>query len=83
MAIDLEVLKNHIQRALPGSEVMVTDLVGDGDHLQAVVISKDFEGKALLAQHQLVMEPLRGLLKEQLHALAVKTYTPEQWKTKK
>ncbi len=71
-----------IQKALPGSTVEVQDLVGDGDHLQAIVISELFEGKTLLQQHQLVYAALKETLKEKLHALALKTYTPEQWKRK-
>ena len=69
-----------ISKELPGCEVTVQDLVGDGDHLQAVVVSSLFEGKGLLEQHQMVYGALKGVLKETLHALALKTYTPEQWK---
>src|SRR3990167_8305207 len=43
-----------ISKELPGCEVTVQDLVGDGDHLQAVVVSSLFEGKGLLEQHQMV-----------------------------
>ena len=46
------------------------------------LITNLFEGKTLLEQHQMVYSPLRETLKEQLHALALKTYTPEQWKKK-
>jgi len=69
-----------IQNALPGATAVVEDTVGDGDHLQAVVISEAFEGKTLLQQHQLVYGALKDSLKERLHALGLKTYTPEQWK---
>lgn len=71
-----------ILNALPGAEVVVEDLVGDGDHLQAIVISDLFQGKTLLEQHQMVYKALKETLKEQLHALALKTYTVEQWKKK-
>jgi len=69
-----------IESALPGSQVVVEDTVGDGDHLQAIVVSEQFQGKTLLQQHQMVYGPLREALKEKLHALGLKTYTPEQWK---
>ncbi len=76
---EIEVL---IKNSLPGSEVVVEDTIGDGDHLQAIVISDLFEGKTLLEQHQMVYSPLKETLKEQLHALALKTYTPGQWRKK-
>ena len=73
-------IKRMIESALPGSQVVVEDTVGDGDHLQAIVVSEQFQGKTLLQQHQMVYGPLREALKEKLHALGLKTYTPEQWK---
>lgn len=72
-------IQQMIEKALPGSNVQVQDLVGDGDHLQAIVVSSLFEGKGLLQQHQMVYGALKETLKEKLHALALKTYTPEQW----
>jgi len=62
---------------------MVKDLVGDGDHLQATVIATQFEGKTLLEQHKMVLNPLKENLKERLHALSVKTYTLDQWNKNK
>ena len=73
-------IQRMIESALPGSQVVVEDTVGDGDHLQAIVVSEQFQGKTLLQQHQMVYGPLREALKEKLHALGLKTYTPEQWK---
>jgi acid stress-induced BolA-like protein IbaG/YrbA len=79
MPIDPKIVQNLIEKSLPGAQVAVQDLAGDGDHLQAVVISTLFEGKGLLEQHQMVYAPLKEALKEQLHALALKTYSPQQW----
>ncbi len=80
MPMDTREIQALIEQALPGSTVVVEDTVGDGDHLQALVISPAFEGKSLLQQHQMVYAPLKETLKERLHALGLKTYTPEQWK---
>lgn len=79
MAIHPTVIKEMIEKALPGARVDVTDLVGDNDHLRATVVAKEFEGKGLLEQHQLVYASLEGALQEKLHALQLKTYSPEQW----
>ncbi|MFO1518580.1 MAG: BolA family transcriptional regulator [bacterium] len=80
--MDTREIQKLIEQALPGAQVAVQDLVGDGDHLQATVVTPLFEGKTLLQQHQMVYSPLREALKEKLHALALKTYTPEQWSKK-
>ncbi len=79
MPMDTQDIQKMIETALPGAQVFVEDLVGDGDHLQAIVISELFQGKTLLQQHQMIYTPLREILKENLHALGLKTYTPEQW----
>ncbi len=80
MMISLEQVKSLIQAQLPDAEVMVRDLTGGGDHLDAVVISSAFEGKTRVKQHQLVYSALQEALNsEAIHALALKTYTPQAW----
>lgn len=83
MAVNPEHVKSMIEQALPGAQVTVDDPMRDGDHLQAVVVSALFEGKGLLAQHQMVYKPLQDALKDKLHALQLKTYTPAQWEKSK
>ncbi|ERT07891.1 bolA-like family protein [Lyngbya aestuarii BL J] len=69
-----------IQSKLPGSMVQVQDLTGGGDHLQAVVVSSEFEGKTLVKQHQMVYSAVKEAMDtEVIHALALKTYTPSEW----
>jgi len=80
MPMDTQVIQQILEKSFPGAKVEVIDLVGDGDHLQALVISDLFESKTLLQQHQMVYGVLKEILKDQLHALALKTYTPEQWR---
>ncbi|WIG95844.1 BolA/IbaG family iron-sulfur metabolism protein [Myxococcus sp. SDU36] len=78
--LDAEFIRARILEALPGSEVEVRDYTGTGDHYEARVVSPDFAGKAMVQQHQLVYAPLQQWLKSgELHALALKTYSPEQW----
>ncbi|NVJ07158.1 BolA/IbaG family iron-sulfur metabolism protein [Myxococcus sp. AM001] len=78
--LDAEFIRARILEALPGSEVEVRDYTGTGDHYEARVVSPDFAGKAMVQQHQLVYAPLQPWLKSgELHALALKTYSPEQW----
>lgn len=69
-----------IKAEIPDAQVQVQDLTGGGDHLQAIVISSQFEGKSLVKQHQLVYGALsQQMATEAIHALALKTYTPEAW----
>ncbi len=75
-----EKLTELIRASLPDAIVHVQDLTGSGDHYEAVVISAAFEGKRLVQQHQLVYRGLNGVMAtNELHALALKTYTPDQW----
>lgn len=71
-----------IKASLPGAQVNVEDLTGGGDHYQVTVVSEDFEGRSLVQQHQLVYGAVReAMSSEAIHALALKTYTPQAWAT--
>ncbi len=79
--MDAEFIRGRILEALPGSEVEVRDSTGTGDHFEARVVSPAFVGLSMVQQHQAVYAPLQQWLKTgELHALALKTYSPEQWK---
>jgi len=78
--MEADFVRARILEALPGSEVEVRDTTGTGDHFEARVVSPAFVGKPMVQQHQLVYAPLQQWLKTgELHALALKTYSPEQW----
>jgi monothiol glutaredoxin len=58
----------------------VIHIVGEGCNLEIGVISEQFAGLAMLKQHQGVMDTLQApLASGRLHAVTLKTYTPEQW----
>jgi stress-induced morphogen len=79
--LDPDVIQKRIRTALPDADVEIRDMTGTGDHFEARVVSASFLGKSLIEQHQLVYGPLKDLLATgTLHALALKTYSPEQWK---
>ena len=72
-----EELKMLIEAAFADSHVEVT---GDGRHFSAVVVSEVFAGKNMIAQHRLVYAALGDRFDtEAVHALSLKTYTPQQW----
>jgi stress-induced morphogen len=69
-----------IKVAMPDAQIQVQDLTGGGDHYQVTVVSSQFAGKGLVQQHQLVYGALQQAMStEAIHALALKTYTPENW----
>jgi acid stress-induced BolA-like protein IbaG/YrbA len=79
--LDPENIRQRILGALPGAEVQVNDTTGTGDHFEAYVVSPAFTGKPMVQQHKLVYAAVQDWLQTgELHALALKTYTPEQWK---
>lgn len=78
-----EMQPNDIERLIkdeiPGAQVTVRG--DDGVHFEATVISDVFSGKSLVQQHRLVYAALGGRMEsEEIHALALKTYTPEIWR---
>jgi acid stress-induced BolA-like protein IbaG/YrbA len=71
-------IERLIEEKLPGARAMVRS--DDGVHFEAVVISEAFAGQSLIQQHRLVYAVLGGRLeREDIHALSLKTYTPDAW----
>ena len=52
----------------------------DGTHFEAIIVSSLFIDKSMIKQHQIVYEALEGMMKQEIHALSIKTLTPEQWR---
>ena len=76
--VDPQEIHRLIAAALPDAHIEVLDPMRDGEHLQAVVASDRFAGISLVKQHKIVMDALREPLKDRLHALQLKTMTPDQ-----
>ena len=74
-------LRNRIEQAMPGSDVRVEDLTGGGDHFRAEVVSERFEGLSRIEQHQLVYGIFGAEIGGPIHALSLKTSTPERTAT--
>jgi acid stress-induced BolA-like protein IbaG/YrbA len=73
-------IKQLIEASLSGADVEVrTD--GQG-HYEAVVVSAEFEGRRSVARHQMVYGALGERVGREIHALAVKTFTPEEWQAR-
>ena len=75
--ISPEQVQTMIKDKMTNAEVKV---VGDGQHFEAIIISPDFAGKSRVKQHQIVYGALQAeLASEAIHALSLKTFTPETW----
>ena len=76
MAMDAQTIEKLIRDGIPGADVRIEDLRGDGDHYAAVITSAAFAGKTRVAQHRMVQDALGGRLGTELHALQIHTRTP-------
>jgi stress-induced morphogen len=68
-----ENVKNIIKAGLTDAHVEVLDMTGTADHLDIMIVSDAFKGKMLIQQHQMVMDLLRDSLKQDIHAVQLKT----------
>ena len=75
-------IQEILETELPDCTAVVEDDLGDGEHFSAIVTSSAFVGLNLVKQHQLVYGALGDLMKKEIHALALRTLTPEQWAAK-
>ena len=78
--MDPEQIEQCIKAGLPCEYVEVH---GDGQHWEAVIVSAAFRGKSRVQQHQLVYSALGERMRADIHALSMKTLTPEDWAAQK
>jgi stress-induced morphogen len=71
-------LEERIATALPGAQVNVEDLTGGGDHFRAEIVSDRFEGLSRIEQHRLVYEVFGDEIGGAIHALSIKTSSPDK-----
>jgi len=71
-----ELIQELISAGLDCHQLEVT---GDGHHFEALIVCKAFEGQRLIARHQMVYAVLGDRMKQEIHALSMKTLTPQEW----
>ncbi len=62
-----------------GLECTHLEVSGDGAHFEAVIVSPRFSGLTRVRQHQLVFAALGDRMREEIHALSMKTFSPDEW----
>jgi acid stress-induced BolA-like protein IbaG/YrbA len=69
-------IEQSIRAGLSVTHLQVT---GDGAHFEAIVVSPSFAGLSRVRQHQLVYAALGERMREEIHALSMMTFSPEEW----
>jgi len=76
-AIEPEILQGLIESGIPEARVSVTDLTGTRDHYRVEVVSPAFAGRTRVQQHQMVYRAVGEHMTEAVHALQIRTATPD------
>jgi acid stress-induced BolA-like protein IbaG/YrbA len=71
-----ETVQGYIAQGLHCEHLQVT---GDGRHFDALIVSAEFEGVRSVQRHQKVYAVLGDRMREEIHALSMKTFTPAEW----
>ena len=72
-----EIVRQSIEAGLACEHV---EVLGDGQHFQALVVSAEFAGRSRVQRHQLVYAALGERMREEVHALSMQTLTPDEWR---
>jgi acid stress-induced BolA-like protein IbaG/YrbA len=67
------------QGILSGLACEHVEVAGDGQHFEAVIVSAAFEGKSRVQRHQLVYAALGDRMRQEIHALSMRTLAPVEW----
>jgi acid stress-induced BolA-like protein IbaG/YrbA len=70
-------IEAQIQAGLAGAKATVTS--GDNVHFEAVVVAAAFTGKRAVQRHQMVYATLGAAVGNEIHALALRVFTPEEY----
>ena len=64
-----------------GLDCEVVEVSGDGRHFEALIVSAAFEGKSRVARHQQVYRALGDRMRQEIHALSMRTLTPAEYQS--
>jgi acid stress-induced BolA-like protein IbaG/YrbA len=74
--MDSAMIEQMIRDGMPDAEIRVSG--EDGVHFEAVVISASFEGQPTIKRHRMVYATLGRYMGNEIHALGLRTLTPEE-----
>jgi len=85
-----ETILNHLNELINVIHIDIKDSTGKhvhhdkfdgGYHLSTIIVSDDFISKTLIERHQIVYKALGSMIKNEIHAFSMKTYTEDEWKS--
>ena len=85
-----DTILTHLNKLIDVQDIDIKDSTGKhvhhdnfdgGHHLSAIIVSDDFVSKTLLERHQMVYNALDKMIKKEIHAISMKTYTQDEWKS--
>lgn len=85
-----DTIENKLKEHIEVKYIDISDTTGQhvnhqnfdgGHHLSAIIVSDDFASKTLLERHKIVYEALDTMIKNEIHAFSMKTYTQDEWKS--
>lgn len=76
MSTTPELIHGYIKNGLDCTHL---DVEGDGQHFSAVIVSNAFAGKSRIQRHQIVYAALGDRMRAEIHALSMKTLTPDEY----
>jgi acid stress-induced BolA-like protein IbaG/YrbA len=65
-----------------GMNTSYLKVIGDGQHFEALIVSDEFAGLSRIQRQQRVNKTLGERMTGEIHALSMKTFTPQEWQEK-
>jgi len=81
--MNVEEIKERLNKNFPGDKVEAFDLRGSGDHFSVVVISDQFKNMSLVDRHRAIYSIFKDEISKEIHAMQIQTYTSKEWYNKK
>ena len=78
--MDASAVENLVRSAIPDADVRAVDLRGSGDHFELTVVAEAFTGLSMVEQHRMVYAALGDAMQAAIHAVVLKTMTPDQYR---
>ena len=75
-------IRQIVEAGLPGAKAEVRDMTGTSDHFELLVVAPTFQGKGLVERHRMVYAAIGPAVGGEIHALSLKTLTPDEAKGK-
>jgi stress-induced morphogen len=80
--MNIEQIKERLEKIFTGDKIEVFDSRGSGDHFSIIVISDKFSGMSLVNRHKMIYSIFEDKIVTEIHAMQIQTHTLDEWKGK-